>query len=148
MSKLFAPGFGRQAAHQSTGDRPSTALALDTPQEVFELMRPHFRDQTREHVCALFLDDEGRPCSMSIWSGERDFIDLPLRRIIASGLAVDAAAMILAHNHPSGDSDPGPEDLRATRDLARIGSALNMRLVDHIIVAGDSLTSMRTLKLI
>src|SRR3546814_5024019 len=59
---------------------------------------------------------------MGTWAGEQGFVDLPMRQVFATGLAADAAAMIIAHNHPSGDPTPGPEDLRTTRELARIGA--------------------------
>src|SRR3546814_5802285 len=90
---------------------PYTTLFRSNPEAAFDLLRPFFRDQRREHVCALFLNAEGQPCAMGTWAGEQGFVDLPLRQVFASGLAAAAAAMIIAHNHPSGD--PTPEIGRA-----------------------------------
>src|SRR3546814_14279841 len=83
---------------------------------------------------------------MGTWAGEQGFVDLPLRQVFATGLAADAAAMIIAHNHPSGDPTPGPEALRPTRDLARIGAMLGIRLVDHLVLAGARLTTLTALR--
>ncbi|API59028.1 hypothetical protein BSL82_06640 [Tardibacter chloracetimidivorans] len=142
--------FMSDAAGQSYRRKADAAgwRALDNPEAAFDLLRPFFRDRSREHVCALFLNAEGQPCAMGTWAGEQGFVDLPLRQVFASGLAADAAAMIIAHNHPSGDPTPGPEDLRTTRDLARIGAMLGIRLVDHLVIAGERLTSMRAMRLI
>src|SRR3546814_396468 len=114
MPSFFASDTARQSYRREAD--AAGWRALDNPEAAFELLRPFFRDKSREHVCALFLNAEGQPCAMGTWAGEQGFVDLPLRQVFATGLAADAAAMIIAHNHPSGDPTPGPEDLRTTRE--------------------------------
>ncbi len=58
-----------------------------------------------------------------------------------SGL--DASGVVLAHNHPSGDATPSSQDERLTRVMQRAGATLGIRIVDHLIVTRDKVTSMR-----
>lgn len=119
-------------------------MGLDT---VLDLLRPHFR-APHEQLRALFFDDGNLLLGMFACEGEEAAVDLPVRRIIASALAADATAMILAHNHPSGDPNPSIEDVRTTRDLARLCATVGIRLLDHIVLAADHVTSMRAMRLI
>lgn len=77
-----------------------------------------------------------------------DIIDVPLRAIAADALAFDATGLVMAHNHPSGDASPSAADLDVTKRLARALDALGVRLVDHLVLAGDSVTSFRALGLL
>lgn len=58
-------------------------------------------------------------------------------------LLSNALGLILAHNHPSGNPDPSPEDIEFTKSVARAGELLGIELYDHLIVAGDRYTSLR-----
>src|SRR3546814_5908524 len=108
MPSFFASDTARQSYRREAD--AAGWRALDNPEAAFELLRPFFRDKSREHVCALFLTAEGQPCGMGTWAGEHGFVDLRLRQVFATGLAAAAAAMLIAHNHPSGDSTPRPAD--------------------------------------
>ncbi|PAV92496.1 hypothetical protein WR25_05747 [Diploscapter pachys] len=68
--------------------------------------------------------------------------------VIAGALAHDAAALILGHGHPSGDATPSPADLAYTRALARVCAAVEVELLDHLILAGDRITSLRALGMV
>jgi DNA repair protein RadC len=61
----------------------------------------------------------------------------------ASRLAFDARLMLMAHNHPSGDPRPSGDDLQATRRLARMLDAIDVRLVDHLVMTHHATTSLR-----
>ena len=97
-----------------------------------------------EAVLALFLDGELGPIRTE-WLGEGTAASTPLftRRLLALALATDARALVLAHNHPSGCLDASPADLRLTRELARLLGAVEIRLLDHLIVHGAEWRSMR-----
>ncbi|MDT8759824.1 DNA repair protein [Sphingomonas psychrotolerans] len=77
-----------------------------------------------------------------------DRLVLPIRDVAADALAFGAAAVVMAHNHPSGDPAPSVADLEATRLLARALGTFDIRLVDHLIVARDGITSFRQLGLL
>jgi DNA repair protein RadC len=72
-------------------------------------------------------------------------VEFPLRAIIIDAARHASAAVLLAHNHPSGDPRPSLSDLRATRRLATAAGALGCRLVDHLVFAGNECSSFRSL---
>jgi len=78
-------------------------------------------------------------------SRHADRLDLPIRAIAADALAFDALAIVMAHNHPSGDPTPSEADRAATRRLARALDPLGIRLLDHLVVAARGTTSFRSL---
>lgn len=73
---------------------------------------------------------------------------LPIRAIARDALAFDAAAVIVAHNHPSGDPTPSQADRDATRALLRALDAIQVRLLDHLVIAGEDVASFRRLGLL
>lgn len=106
-------------------------------------------DEPAEVIAAAYLD--GSQCVLGLRqtrSGAVDRLMLPIRDIAADALAFGAVAVVIAHNHPSGDPTPSTADREATRLLARALAALDMRLVDHLIVARRGITSFRRLGLL
>ncbi|WP_228243356.1 JAB domain-containing protein [Porphyrobacter sp. GA68] len=65
------------------------------------------------------------------------------RHLFARALAHDSRAVLLAHNHPSGNPQPSAADLTATRQIGRMANLLGIHLIDHLIIAGDNAYSMR-----
>ena len=92
----------------------------------------------QEHVVALFLNSRFEVISKkTICIGTLDGVNVLPRDIIIPALEFNASSVVLAHNHPSGDSTPSGEDIEITR---RINSALELvglTLLDHIVVAKD-----------
>jgi DNA repair protein RadC len=66
------------------------------------------------------------------------------REVFRPAIVAAGNAIILMHNHPSGDASPSEADIKITRDLIRAGQLLKMELLDHVIVGRDSFTSLRT----
>ncbi len=77
-----------------------------------------------------------------------DSVPLAIRDIAAHALALDAAAVVMAHNHPSGDPTPSSADAEATRLLARALATIEVRLIDHLVVAAGGTASFRRLGLL
>ncbi len=63
--------------------------------------------------------------------------------IFKPAILANAAGIILAHNHPSGESNPSPEDIAMTRNLVQAGRMLDIDLVDHLVIAADEFTSLK-----
>lgn len=80
--------------------------------------------------------------------GSIDRLELPFRDIVADVLALGPRAVVMAHNHPSGDPTPSTADRETTRTLARMLDPLGVRLVDHLVVATRGTTSFRALGLL
>ncbi|MFS2109830.1 JAB domain-containing protein [Sphingomonas sp. Sphisp140] len=75
----------------------------------------------------------------------RDALDLPIRDVAADAIAFHAVAVVMAHNHPSGDPTPSRADREATDRLARALDAVGVRLIDHLVIAANGTTSFRSL---
>ena len=73
---------------------------------------------------------------------------LPVRTVVADALAFGSANIVLAHAHPSGDPRPSASDIAYTRLLGRTLAAIDVRLVDHLIVAPDGFVSLRAIGLL
>ncbi len=123
-------------------------MIVATAQDAARLFGPRLAEADGETVAVAYLLDGQRFAALMIVAGSPETIDLPMRRIFAEALRLDAAALILAHNHPSGDPRPSREDIEATRILASIGDRLGIRLLDHLIFAGARTGSLRGLGLL
>ena len=105
-----------------------------------------FRDHGlgREHFYAIFLDAERRYLGDRFLRGEGvAALQLRAREILAEGLLLEARGLIIAHNHPSGICRPSDGDLRATKKLSEIACALDIELMDHLIITRDCVYSIR-----
>ena len=98
-----------------------------------------------EVAAVAYLDRDRRVLGMRHVRGTRNAVDVDARLIAIDALTFQAEAVIMAHNHPSGDPHPSRGDLAAIKRLVRALDALNVRLLDHLILAGDSHSSMRSL---
>jgi len=98
----------------------------------------------REHFQALYLDTRRRLIeSRTISIGTLDASLVHPREVFRPAIELGASAVLVAHNHPSGDPEPSPEDLALTGRLSRAARLLGFRLVDHVIVAGQDWLSLR-----
>lgn len=106
-------------------------------------------DEPVEVMAFVYLDADQRVLGLRhARSGSVDRLVLPIREIAADALAFGAVAVVMAHNHPSGDPNPSIADREATRLLARALETLEVRLIDHLIVASQGIVSFRRLGLL
>jgi DNA repair protein RadC len=102
----------------------------------------------RERLWIAHLDKDLNCLRLAHHDGDGDGVDFPLRSIIADAALYGSSAILLAHNHPSGDPTPSEGDKRATRRLACAAEALDCRIVDHLIFGGAQCSSFRQLGLL
>jgi DNA repair protein RadC len=103
----------------------------------------------RESFRVLFLDKRNRLISDEILGfGTVDHAPVYPREVVRRALELHASALVVAHNHPSADPNPSAADVEMTRKLVEAARALGIAIHDHIIVAGEDVTSFRTLGLI
>jgi DNA repair protein RadC len=103
---------------------------------------------SRESLWVAHVDDQARCLHVTRHGGDESGAAFPLRSIIADAAAHGSAGLILAHNHPSGNSTPSAEDCRATRRLASAAEALDCAILDHLVFAGAECTSFRRIGLL
>ena len=102
-----------------------------------------------EQVRVLFLNAKNMLiANEAMWNGSVDEASVHVREVIARAIALGATAVIIVHNHPSGDPTPSQQDIRLTRDLVEAGRHMKVTVHDHVIVGANGRTSMRALGLI
>jgi DNA repair protein RadC len=104
------------------------------------------RASAQERVIAIYLDSRNRPLHRELVAvgGLRASVIQP-RDILAPALRLPAAAIVLVHNHPSGDTTPSREDLEVTRQLVAAAQLLGLELLDHLVVSRTHCSSLREL---
>ena len=97
-----------------------------------------------EEVRVLFLNAKNMLiANEALWQGSIDEASVHVREVIARAIALGATAIIIVHNHPSGDPSPSSQDIRLTRDLVEAGRHMKITVHDHVIVGSSGRTSMR-----
>lgn len=97
-----------------------------------------------ERLIAFFLDADGMVIAeRTMAEGEPDQVTLPTRLIVGQALSLNARGIVVAHNHPSGHAEPSAADIKSTKQLKRALRDLGLRLVDHLIVGGGRIVSMK-----
>ena len=118
------------------------------PESVYELCRD-IRGTNREHFVGFYLNSRNQVLRREIISiGSLNASIVHPREVFAPAIAVCAASLVLAHNHPSGDPTPSEEDLAITRRLQEAGRIIGIDVLDHVIVARESYASFKERRLL
>lgn len=108
-----------------------------SPQQVFDYFHHEFRDSRKEYFLALLLDGKNRIIRrVQVSEGSLNQSIVHPREVFSQAVKESAAALILVHNHPTGDPAPSGEDIAVTRRLREAGELMGIKVLDHIIV-GD-----------
>lgn len=143
------PGIGRDKAatlvaafalaRQMERERCDESPVLDNPPTVVSFMRERNRLKNVESFQVLLLNTRKRLIRIEeISNGLLDTLLVHPREVFRAAIAANAAAVVLVHNHPSGDPTPSEADIKATRDLIRAGHLLKIEVVDHIVIGRAS----------
>ena len=123
----------------------------DTPERAVDYWRvhitahPHFNPEC-ECFVVLHLNTRRRIRGHNLVStGTLDTILVHPREVFRTAIAANASALILMHNHPSGEAVPSEADIRVTRDLIRAGQLLKLEVLDHVIVGNPGHSSLRSM---
>lgn len=118
-------------------------------QSLLDYLRADMAHLTIERVRVLYLNSKNMLIRDEIASeGSLDQAAIYVREIIRRSIDLGAAAIILVHNHPSGDSAPSRQDISMTREIADVAKRLGISVHDHVIVGKDGISSMRSAGLI
>lgn len=123
--------LAQRMARELHGESP----LMDEPEKVAGLLREEMRDYEVEHFEILLLNTRRRLIRKELVSkGTLDATVVHPRDVFKSAIAANASAVVLVHNHPSGDPQPSESDVRITRDLIRAGQLLKIDVLDHVII--------------
>lgn len=137
---LAAIELGRRSATRLDEDRPQ----LSSPRRVAEYLLPQFGSRPVEQFGVLLLDTKHRVLRASVLSvGTVDASIVHPREVFREATAAGAAALVLFHNHPSGDPEPSDDDVRLTDRMAAAGVLMGIHVLDHVILADAKYYSFR-----
>lgn len=133
-------------ARQLANLRLRRGRALTSPQEVFSHLQTLLADYEHEVFALLMLDSKHRVLGFhELFRGTLDGASVYPREVVKIALQYNAAAMILVHNHPSGDPEPSLADRILTQKLKEALSIVGVRTLDHIVVGREGCISMAEL---
>ena len=122
---------------------------LGSWQALLDYLRADMAFEPVERVRVLFLNSKNVLIrDEKMWEGSVDESAVYIREIMRRALDLQATAIIVVHNHPSGDPSPSQQDIRLTRDLAEAGRHLKVTLHDHVIIGARGHSSLRAMGLI
>lgn len=108
------------------------------PQDAAAILSAYLDGADREHFVVLTLDAKGRATGIqTVAVGTLDRVDVYPRDVFKFAVHMNAASIVVGHNHPSGDPEPSPADQAVTRRLVDAGEILGIPLVDHVVL-GDN----------
>lgn len=114
------------------------------PEDVAHFAMPHFRHEQREHFAVLLLNTKNHILAMpDVSVGSLTASIVHPREVFQAAVRYAAAAMILLHNHPSGDPSPSREDISVTQRLVKAGKIMDIPVLDHIILGDGRFVSLK-----
>lgn len=107
------------------------------------IIRDYLMGLCNETVCMLCMDAKGKMiCLNKMGEGSVNSANVPVRRIVNRAISANATSVIIGHNHPGGIPMPSQEDVDTTHYLAKALNAVDIQLLDHIVVSDDEFVSM------
>lgn len=136
--------IGQRLSVQSPESRP----AISSPADAAALVQYEMSGLAQEHLRELILDTRNRVVDIEeLYKGSINFTSARIAEIFKPAIVRESAAIILVHNHPSGDPTPSPDDLALTKAVREAGQLLDIELLDHLIIGQGRYISMKERKL-
>lgn len=155
MKTKYSPSLDQAMQYAEMMEACASYVAVKSPvikepSAVCRLMSPLVMDSKQEHIYALLLDVRSKLIGAphEIFRGLIDSCPMHPREIFKMAVTESASALIIVHNHPSGDPTPSREDIEATRRLVEAGRIVGIPVFDHVIVADATYISLREQNLV
>jgi DNA repair protein RadC len=125
-------------------DWPPGRWTVRAPQDLGARLVPQMGYLEREELRVVLLNTRNVVLrQVTVYQGNVSSSLVRISELFRDAVRLNATGVILVHNHPSGDSTPSPDDIRLTAEALAAGRLLDIRLLDHLIVAGDTFVSLR-----
>lgn len=132
--------IGRRLALLSYEERTQ----IKSPADVAQLMQIEMSHLDQEHLRAICVDTKNRVQKVhTIYIGSLNASLVRVGEVFKEAIKLNSAALIIVHNHPSGDPTPSPEDVLVTRQIVEAGKLLDIDVLDHLIIGAGRYISMR-----
>ena len=129
-------------------ERPAEMPTINCPQDAYSLLGPEMSALAQEQLRVLLLNTRNLVMAQRIvYQGNVNSSIIRPAEVFRAAIIDSAPSIVIAHNHPSGDPTPSPEDVKITRELVEGGKLLGIDLLDHIVIGGDRFISLKERKL-
>ena len=133
-----------EVGHRLSKERDDEPVLIKTPEDIYEVVGFEMKSLSQEELWLLMLNSRNRFLGkVKLYKGSQDATTVRVGEIFKEAVRKNVYAIALVHNHPSGNPTESPEDVNMTRAVIEAGRILDIRLLDHLIVAGDNFTSIR-----
>jgi DNA repair protein RadC len=132
--------IGRRLMTEAPEERPR----VTSPGDAANLLMSEMMFLEQEHLRLILLDTRNRVISTpTVYVGSLNTSVVRIGELFRAAIKDNAAAFIVAHNHPSGDPSPSPEDVTVTRQIVQSGKLLDIELLDHVIIGRQRYVSLK-----
>lgn len=136
--------LGNRLSKEKRNEQP----AIHSPDDAAGLVKHEMSALTQEEFWVINLDTRNRLVAIDkVYRGSLNAASVRIGEVFKSAIQRNAAAIIAVHNHPSGDPSPSPEDIALTRGLMEAGRLLDLEVLDHLVIGGNSYVSLKERKL-
>ncbi len=136
--------MGRRMVASSPEERPR----VSSPADAANLLMSEMMFLEQEHLRVILLNTRNEVLAVpTIYQGSLNTSVIRVAELFRTAVRTNAAAIIVAHNHPSGDPSPSPEDIKVTRQLVKSGKMLDINVLDHIIIGYQRYVSLKERRL-
>ena len=132
--------LGRRLLLTSADVRPQ----ITSPNDAANLLMLEMGSLEQEHLRTILLDTKNRVLSShTVYIGNVNSSIIRISDVFREAIRENATALIVAHNHPSGDPTPSPEDVRVTRSIVEAGTLLSIEVLDHLVIGRQRFVSLK-----
>jgi DNA repair protein RadC len=132
--------IGRRLVASAPEERPR----VSSPDDAFHLLKSEMMFLDQEHLRLILLDTRNRVLrTPTIYVGSLNTSVIRVGELFRAAIRENAAGFIIAHNHPSGDPAPSPEDINVTRQVVQAGKLLDVDVLDHIVIGRNRFVSLK-----
>ncbi|WP_312094218.1 DNA repair protein RadC [Niallia sp.] len=115
-----------------------------SPEDAYKLLKQFLVEVDREYFIVVCLDTKNQPTAINVCHiGSLNASIVHPREVLKPAILSNSASVIVAHNHPSGDSSPSKEDIEVTKRLVEAGKIIGIDVLDHLIVCPENFTSLK-----
>jgi DNA repair protein RadC len=133
-----------ELGRRSLLDQEDDRYQITSPADAAGLLRHKLDALDQEHLVVITLDGRNRVLSQeTLYIGNVNTSLIRIAEIFRLAIRQNAPAIIISHNHPSGDPDPSPEDVRVTRQIVEAGKMLDIDVLDHLVIGHQRYVSLK-----
>ena len=124
--------------------RPTERPVIHSPQDAYDILRCFLSALDHEELWVINLDIRHRMMNLvKLYQGSVNSSQIRVAEVFRSAIADNSPAILLAHNHPSNDPTPSPDDVSVTRTIVEAGKLLDIEVLDHLVVCLDKFVSLK-----